>query len=192
MKQVLLLLPQGVELLEAAAFADVFGWDGLLGSRGCRLISAGPEQSVKPGFGPGLTAELTFAAVKAEDYAALALPGGFPRHGYLRKADQRLFGLIREFGAQSLPIAAVCTGSLLLAEAGILQGRRAATYGGKGTDFAARLTALGAVFVDRPLVRDGNIVTASGPGQAVDAALALLETLTSPENAARIRSAMLF
>ncbi len=192
MKQILLLLPQGVELLEAAAFIDVFGWDALLGSRSCRLLSAGPEQPLKPGFGPGLLPPLTFGQIRAADFAALALPGGFPRHGYLRKAEPSLLALIRDFHSLGRPLAAVCTGSLLLAKAGILSGRPAATYSGWGTDFPDRLAAAGAVFSPEPLVRSGTIITASCPGQAVNAALALLEAVTSGANAARIRQIMGF
>jgi 4-methyl-5(b-hydroxyethyl)-thiazole monophosphate biosynthesis len=51
---------------------------------------------------------------------------------------------------------------------------------------------MGAEVVDASLVRDGNVITSTGPSTAVEVALALVEMLTSPENAAQVRELMGF
>ena len=192
MKEILLLLPKGAELWEAAAFTDVFGWNQLCGDKSCRLRIAGPAKEVALSFGHRMQAELLWDEVAAEDYAALAIPGGFPRYGYFRCCGQRPLELIRSFHRAQKPIAAVCTGSLLLGKAGILQGRQAATYCSEDTDFRQQLEACGAIVSGESLVEDGNLISGAGPGSAARVALALLARCSSPENAAQIKKLMLF
>jgi len=55
-----------------------------------------------------------------------------------------------------------------------------------------QLAEMGAEVVDEMSVRDGNVITSTGPSTAADVALALVEALTSRENAARIRELMGF
>ncbi|MDO4732662.1 MAG: DJ-1/PfpI family protein [Bacillota bacterium] len=192
MKEILLLLPKGAELWEAAAFTDVFGWNQVCGDKSCRLRIAGPAKEVALSFGHRMQAELLWDAVVAEDYAALAIPGGFPRYGYFRCCGRRPLELIRSFHQAQKPIAAVCTASLLLGKAGILQGRRAATYCSGDTDFRQQLAACGAKVSGESLVEDGNLISGAGPGSAAQVALALLARCSSPENAAKIKNLMLF
>lgn len=191
-KQVLLLLPRGAELLEAAAFTDVFGWNQVCGDKSCRLVLAGPSREVHLSFGRRMIAEQRWDEVAEEDYAALALPGGFPRYGYFRCCGERPLELIRSFDAARKPIAAVCTASLLLGRAGILRGRRAATYSSPDTDFQEQLAAYGALPAAAPLVEEGHIITGAGPGSAISVALELLARCSSPENSDYVRKIMLF
>jgi transcriptional regulator GlxA family with amidase domain len=74
-------------------------------------------------------------------------------------------------------IASVCTGALLLAHAGILDGRRATTNPGALDDLRARGTidVIGARVVD-----DGDILTAGAPACGLDLALRLLERFGGP------------
>ena len=55
-----------------------------------------------------------------------------------------------------------------------------------------QLAEMGAEVIDEMSVRDGNVITSTGPSTAADVALALVEALTSRENAARIRELMGF
>lgn len=68
-------------------------------------------------------------------------------------------------------IAGVCTGTMLIAEAGIIGTRRATTHAGARADLAAT----GATVVDERVVDDGDLVTCGGVTSGLDLALWLME-----------------
>ena len=82
MKNILLLLPNGFELLEAAAFTDIFGWNMVAGNRSAKLYTAGQNKDVPTSFGHTIHTHYTFAEVHSAYFEALALPGGFARYDY--------------------------------------------------------------------------------------------------------------
>ncbi len=86
---------------------------------------------------------------------------------------------IRRLGVSATYITSVCTGSLILAAAGFLTGKRAACH------WAWRdlLTPFGAMVGEGRVVRDGNIITGGGVTAGIDFALVLLAELAGPEYA---------
>jgi transcriptional regulator GlxA family with amidase domain len=81
---------------------------------------------------------------------------------------------IRRRARDSRRIASVCSGSLLLAEAGLLDGKRATTHWGRTDDFARRYPQV-RLEPDRIFVRDGETWTSAGITAGIDLALALIE-----------------
>jgi 4-methyl-5(b-hydroxyethyl)-thiazole monophosphate biosynthesis len=192
-KRVLLLLADGVELFEAAAFTDVLGWADTFGSERIECVCAGRHPRLRCTFGPDLTPDVQLDRVRVEDFDALAIPGGFETAGFYEDAYAEPFlDVIRQFDRVSKPIATICVGALPLGKSGILAGRRATTYKLLGGKRRRQLAEMGAEVVDAPLVRDGHVITSTGPSTAADVALALVEALTSPENATEIRELMGF
>ncbi|MDN6858787.1 DJ-1/PfpI family protein [Pseudomonas sp. CAN2814] len=111
--------------------------------------------SEKPGHNFALNAD--FAAVRAEDYDALLIPGGRAPE-YLR-LNAKVIELVKAFDAAKKPIAAVCHGAQLLAAAGLLKGRACSAYPACGPE----VTLAGGEYVDIPVDAahvDGNLVTA--------------------------------
>ena len=193
MKRVLLLLASGVELFEAAAFTDVLGWADTFGSERIELVSAALHPKLRCTFGPSIVADVRLDRVRAKDFDALAIPGGFETAGFYEDGYAEPFlDIIRQFDRAGKPIAAVCVGALPLAKSGVLGGRRATTYKLLDGRRRQQLAEMGAKVVDAPVVRDGNVITSTGPSTAVDVALALVEALTSPENAVKIAELMGF
>lgn len=191
-QKVLLLLPPGAEVLEAAAFIDVFGWHQAIGSATCQLITCSAAREVALSFGQSMLAQTLLSEAKAEDHAALALPGGFGSYGYYEHAcSEPYLRLIRAFDAQTKPIAAICTGAIALAQAGLLQNRRATTYSMEA-GWAEQLQKAGARFTNAPLEIDGHIITSQNPATAVPVALSLLEWLAGPDERAYIQEQMGF
>ena len=88
--------------------------------------------------------------------------------------DDRLLTQVRRLAQRSRRIASVCTGTFVLAAAGLLDQRRVTTHWGYGEVLAA---AFPSVVVDSaPLyVRDGNVYTSAGVTSALDLTLALIE-----------------
>jgi transcriptional regulator GlxA family with amidase domain len=113
-----------------------------------------------------LHADATLADVSDPD--VVLVPGG-PGQAELMD-DGPLHRWLREVHTQATWTASVCTGSLLLAAAGLLAGRRATSHWAALDD----LRALGVDAVDNErVVFDGDIVTAAGVSAGIDMALAL-------------------
>ncbi|MEQ0563277.1 DJ-1/PfpI family protein [Amycolatopsis sp. NEAU-NG30] len=93
--------------------------------------------------------------------------------------DEPLLTQIRRLAARSRRVASVCTGTFVLAAAGLLDGRRVTTHWGYGELLAA---AFPAVTVDpAPLyLRDGDVYTSAGVTSALDLTLALVEADHGP------------
>ena len=111
--------------------------------------------SEKPGHLFALNAD--FAAVRAEDYDALVIPGGRAPE-YLR-LNARVLELVRAFDAAQKPIAAVCHGAQLLAAAGVLEGRACSAY----PACAPEVRLAGGEYIDIPVDQahvQGNLVSA--------------------------------
>lgn len=102
----------------------------------------------------------TLDEVKAEYYDALVLPGGLINPDTLRQ-DASAIRFIRGFFSDSAnkPVAAICHGPWLLAEAGVLKGRKVTSYGSISTD----LKNAGARWVDEAVVVDNGLVTSRNP-----------------------------
>lgn len=80
----------------------------------------------------------------------------------------------------------MCTGALLLAAAGLLEGRAATTH----WRAVPELQALGATFVDRRVVVDGNLMTAAGVSSGIDMALTLVARISGAETAKALQLAI--
>ncbi|MFL5854579.1 MAG: DJ-1/PfpI family protein [Solirubrobacteraceae bacterium] len=113
-----------------------------------------------------LTADKALSEVPRPDI--VMVPGGFGTRDLLD--DEAMLGWLREAHEHSKWTTSVCTGSLLLAAAGILDGVEAATH------WLARdeLAALGAISVPERVVQRGKIVTAAGVSSGIDMALHLV------------------
>ncbi len=89
---------------------------------------------------------------------------------------------LRRTGARR--IASVCSGAYLLAEAGLLDGRRATTHWNSTHDFGRRYPKV-KLDAERIFIRDGDVWTSAGISAGVDLALALVEDDLGPEAARR-------
>jgi transcriptional regulator GlxA family with amidase domain len=113
----------------------------------------------------------------------LLVPGG---QGTRREVENRvLIDWLRKVGAECEWVTSVCTGALLLHEAGFARGRRVTTHWG----FVEALRERGDVTVldDVRFVRDGNLVTAAGVSAGIDMALWLVGQLHSPDLARKVQ-----
>jgi protease I len=101
-------------------------------------------------------ASLDFA--NSIDYDALLLPGGVMNPDDLRMRPNAV-RFVKGFFDSHKPVAAICHGPWLLAEAGVLRGRKLTSWPSIRTD----LTNAGAQWVDQSVVRDGGLVTSRKP-----------------------------
>lgn len=190
--KVLLFCNQGFETMEFAPFVDVFGWAREEFHYDIDVVTCGFSRVVTSTFGIPVTMERTLDEICADDYDALAIPGGFEGFGFYEEAyDARFLNLITEFDRQGKYIASICVGALPIGKSGVLTGRRATTYHLSGGARQRQLAAFGAeVIPDQRIVRDGNIITSFCPETAADVALQLLQCLVGEEKAAPVIRAM--
>jgi len=102
----------------------------------------------------------------------LIIPGG--RGVSAASADARLIRWTQRQAKRSRRIASVCSGAFLLAETGLLDGRRAVTHWARCDELADRYPKL-RVETDPIFIRDGAIWTSAGVTAGIDLALALVE-----------------
>jgi len=107
----------------------------------------------------------------------LCVPGGLGCTDAM--LSEPFMAQIRRLGAGATYITSVCTGSLILAAAGFLTGKRAACH------WAWRdlLTPFGAIVSEDRVVRDGNVITGGGVTAGIDFALVLLAELAGADYA---------
>jgi len=99
----------------------------------------------------------TLDEVNSDDYSLLVLPGG-KAPAVVRKESKAL-EIARSFFARGKPVAAICHGPQILISAGLLQGRHATCY----MSVADELKEAGALYEDREVVVDANLVTSRQP-----------------------------
>jgi protease I len=104
-----------------------------------------------------VTVDKTFDEVNPDDYAILVLPGG-AAPTEVRKEPKAL-EIARSFFDRNKPVAAICHGPQILISAGLLQGRHATCY----LSVADELKEAGALYEDREVVVDANLVTSRQP-----------------------------
>lgn len=192
MKKVLLLLADGFEIFEASVFIDVMGWNLVEGDKSTRLFTCGIKKELKSSFDQRFIVDFTIDEINPDDFAALAVPGGFEEYGFYRDAYTQAFSdLILAFDRKNKRISSICTGAFPIAKSGILKGKRGTTYNLNPVRHA-NLKSLGVEVVNEPIVISDRITTSWNPSTAMDVAFLLLEDLTSPGNAARVKKLMGF
>ncbi|MFG1810807.1 DJ-1/PfpI family protein [Streptomyces sp. NPDC049040] len=119
-----------------------------------------------------LTATEAFADVTAAD--VLVVPGGPGARANVR--NEALLDWIRRIDATTRWTTSVCTGSLLLGAAGLLEGLRATTH----WSATGLLESYGATYTEQRVVEQGRIITAAGVSSGIDMALQLVELIEGP------------
>lgn len=180
MARVLVPLAQGCEELEAVTIID------LLRRAGIEVISAGLQPGiVKASRGVLLQPDTTLDEALAQDYDMVVLPGGMPGARHLGE-DPRIISLLQNMASRGKYTAAICAAPFVLRDAGLLDGRIATSYPG----FLDQQPATGMQYSPQAVVTDGTVITSRGPGTAMDFALSLIETLSSPAKRAEVEAGL--
>lgn len=128
---------------------------------------AGP---LRTSSGIRLIAERAYQDVQAAD--TLLVTGGIGFRAAME--DPAVLAWLRRLAGRATRIGSICTGAMVLARAGLLDGRRATTHWAYCEEFAAT-APVAEVCADSIFVRDGRVFTSAGVTTGMDMALAMVE-----------------
>ncbi|MFD6972352.1 GlxA family transcriptional regulator [Streptomyces sp. NPDC059949] len=172
LRNVLVVLYDGVQSLDVTGPVEVFSgasrFPGLAGYA-IRTVSPGGAP-VRTDSGLTLVPDGDLEGARPGAGTTLLVPGGRATADF----EPRLTDWLRAYGGDAERLVSVCTGGLLLAEAGLLDGRRATTHWYACAQMARDYPAV-VVEPDPIYVRDGPVSTSAGVTAGIDLALALVE-----------------
>jgi transcriptional regulator GlxA family with amidase domain len=159
----------GFQLLDATGPLAAFEIAGRYGPGGYRLLLLSTTGgAIASSAGISLTAEPLASAPRLD---SLIIAGGDGTNQ--ARQDPVLLAYVRRAASQVRRIASVCSGAYILAEAGLLDGRRATTHWSRSADFARRYPRI-RLEPDRIYVKDGAVWSSAGITAGIDLALALV------------------
>jgi len=172
-----MLLYPGLTLLDLIGPHTVFSWFANI-----HLVWKTTDL-VRTDTGIGVKPNATFATCPRE-LDILFVPGGFGHQNLM--ADSEVIAFLADRGARAKFVTSVCSGSLLLGAAGLLQGYKATSH------WAARegLSAFGAEPTDARVVVDRNRITGGGVTAGIDFGLVVLAKLRGDDAAKLTQLAM--
>lgn len=170
-----LFLANGFEETEAIAPLDLLRRAG----KQVTTVGVGGEE-IRGAHGVTVRADIPDVLFRDASPEAIILPGGMPGTNNL-DASKTVDAAIRVTAKNGGYLCAICAAPSILGKRGLLRGKTAVCYPG----YEDLLE--GATVPDKRVVRDGNVITAVGPGAATEFGLTLVETFCGQETADRIR-----
>ncbi len=136
----------------------------------CSVASSVPGGAVSV-YGTKVECGKSVSGVRASEYDAVIFIGGPGAEAFFN--DPAAHKLARDTVSSGRILGAICIAPVVLANAGVLKGRKATVFPGED----GPLVSGGAVYTAKAVEKDGNIITADGPSSAQDFARALTEAL---------------
>jgi len=176
-RRVAIVAVEGFELLDVAGPLALFAsatFDGRhdgTHAYDCRLLGM-RAGAVTPSVGPSFNVDAALADTDPADFDTVLVAGGVGARRPVADPGP-LFAWLRRAVVGVRRLGSVCTGAFLLAEAGVLDGRRATTHWRHADDLAAAFPRA-RIEPDRIYVRDGTVWTAAGVTSGMDMALAMI------------------
>ena len=172
---VYILLGTGFEEIEALTPVD------LLRRAGVEVKTVGLNGKIIYGsHAIGVEADMTIEELDVSDAEMIVLPGGLGGVASIRGCEKALEA-VKAVWAAGKYVAAICAGPTVLAELGLLTGKKATCYPGQIPYMCDAL-----VVENAACVTDGRVITGTSAGTAIPFALALIEALKGAEAARAI------
>jgi transcriptional regulator GlxA family with amidase domain len=159
-----------VTMLDVAGAAEVFAEANRFGADYRLKIASVDGRDITTSIGTRLGVTDAISSIESADTVLVAGSDDLPR----RAIDPELVEAIKSVAGRTRRLASICTGSFILAQAGLLNGRRATTHWHDARLFARAFPEI-TVEPDAIFVRDGDVFTSAGISSGIDLALALVE-----------------
>ena len=179
-----MVLTPNVLMLDYAGPAEALRMARDMGAK-LVLRSCGPQLSIPTSLGPGLIGLEPLPKTLPNNSLILVVGNSDKAKDYATPAAQQVVRWLQAAPRADTRLASICSGALLLAQAGWLAGRRCTTH---HSLIAALQTAAptAQVEADRIFVDDGVVLTSAGITTGIDLALYIVERHAGPELAARV------
>ena len=126
-------------------------------------------------LGGKATPDLLVSEANADEYDAVVVVGGMGSPEFLW-SDKKLHKLLRDINDRAKVVAGICLSGAVLAKAGLLEGKQATVY--KTDESLKEFEKGGAKYINKDVVTDGRIVTASGPHAAKEFGKAIVKLMS--------------
>lgn len=123
-------------------------------------------------LGARVTPDITLEQVKVNDYDAVVFVGGGGAAVYFK--DNRAISIASEAFNKGKKVCAICIAPVILANAGVLKGKRATVWPDECIQI---IESKGATYTGKPVEVDGNVITAPGPEAAREFGRAIAKAL---------------
>lgn len=175
-REVALLLFDGITPLDAIGPFEVLGR-----VPGCHIKCVGKKTGLVRTKGQSLALNVDFTLAEVPEPDIIVIPGG--QGADPAAQDEEILAWVRHAHETSTWTTSVCTGALILAAAGVLNGRKATTH----WRAMETLRSFGATPTRQRMVKDGKVVTAAGVSAGIDMALSFAADLAGDEVAKAIQ-----
>lgn len=167
-KSILIILPAAdfneQEFLLTKSTFEKYGYKIFIASDSYALCAGSSGLKVR--------GDVSFFNMHEKNFAAIVFIGG---SGVVKYWDNiTLHSIAKAFHKNRKAVAAICGAPVILAKAGLLDKIEATCYESSKKD----IERCGAVYIDKPVVLSGNIITANGPAAAVDFTKAIIYQIT--------------
>ncbi len=180
MSRMLVFIEDGFEEIEAITVVDI------LRRADMEVAVVSSKETPTGAHGVTILRDADVNTVNYSGYDAIFLPGGIPGADNLF-ALPKVGEVLDDFHARGKLVVAICAAPYVLGLRGMLKGRKATCY--PHETFIDRLQ--GAIYVEEPVVLDGNIMTSQGPGTAGKLGYAIVDYLHGDGASRSLRKEML-
>lgn len=167
-KKILMLIEQDFEDIEVTEPLRIFQEAGIevtiVGNQNTAEYTGKQKKA-------SVKADITPSMVVVQDYDAMYIPGGYAPDKM--RMYPSMINLVKKFNEAGKLITALCHGPQVLISAGLVKGRRIASWPSVAID----LQNAGATWVDEPVVIDGNLITSRKPEDIPQFTQAVIEAL---------------
>lgn len=138
---------------------------------GFKTVTTSTEKTATGKFGSQITTDTLIKDIDPKDYSAISLIGGPGCYSYFN--DKTIHSLAKTFYESGKIVAAICAAPSILANAGILNGKKATCFPSESSNLEEK----GATYTGTPVEKDGQIITADGPTSAREYGKMIAESL---------------